>query len=114
MYYDAGQTYVASALLATVLLSTAIQMTIVTVIHRHRGFGPLALELIVARLDKAASGLGKVSSWHGYARHWPGRPWPIRYPPFAQALGCNYHLGHLTNRTPFAERSSESLGPFFC
>ncbi len=47
MYYDAGQTYVASALLATVLLSSAFQMIIVTVIHRHRGFGPLALELIV-------------------------------------------------------------------
>ena len=64
MYYDAGQTYVASSLLATLLLSTAIQMTIVTVIHRHRGFGPLALELIVV-----LSGFKPLLDTHRMLKH---------------------------------------------
>ena len=67
MYYDAGQTNVASALLATVLLSTALQMSIVTFIHQHRGFGPLALEYAIV-----LSGLKPLLDTRRMLKHGPG------------------------------------------
>jgi hypothetical protein len=47
VYYLAGQSDVASALLATVMLSMLVQNVGVIFNHRHRGLGPLALEILV-------------------------------------------------------------------
>ncbi len=48
MYYLAGVTDVASALLATVLFSMALQMWVTVYVHRHRGFRALTLEVLIA------------------------------------------------------------------
>ena len=47
VYYSAGDTDVASALLATVLLSTTLQMAGVAFNHRRRGFFALGKELAI-------------------------------------------------------------------
>ena len=47
VYYLAGETGVASALLATVIVSMMLQICLVIFVHRHRGFRPVLLEVLI-------------------------------------------------------------------